>query len=298
MESRWRKITMPELRRRIAFLQRNLVRSRVATAEEIAAVAARFKGQRSLAAYWEHWAELKAMAIARARPAREQRSKKVTPESLEMAVRAMSDEGKTVSLPSLGREVRIVPASFARIVRIEEHEWWMVRLEAARALLVEKAQEQGTASEEVCGECHRPKSSGTFDTLLQRITAELQHQRGMLYANVTAPGAAPVLEPVSWPDEITVAEDLLLRQTYHQVNFDVISQLPELRSEDGERDLPRSWAFLFAHQADRERRPAHELMRDRSLGSTIAVMVMEGLRDQMLRAKGKVDSDKVLEGAE
>jgi hypothetical protein len=81
-------------------------------------------------------------------------------------------------------------------------------------------------------------------------------------------------------------------QAYHRVNYDVITRLPQPTSKAGERTLPQSWAFLFAHQADRERRPAVEIMRDRSLASTVAVIVLQAIRDQKLHAKGKADASE------
>ncbi len=85
-------------------------------------------------------------------------------------------------------------------------------------------------------------------------------------------------------------------EAYHRVNYDVITRIPEPSSSDGERQLPHSWAFLFAHRADRERRPAVELTCNRSLGSLIANMSLEAIRDQQLRSKGKIDAEKFAEG--
>lgn len=289
-----KKVPISELRNRIAFLQRNLIRSRLATKEELDTVASRFAKARSKDALWEYWAELKAVAIARAI----KRGPRVglSEESLQAAVEALSDQTCDVTLISINETFTIYPASYKRIEVLEEHAWWVARLEAARTLLIQSANKGSphylSQSDEVCSQCNRPLSPGRFNELLQRIQEECEYQRAMLYAQVTITGPAPAKEPVDWAAKITPAEDLLLMEAYHRVNYDVIMRLPEPKSQDNQRSLPRSWAFLFSHQANRERRPSVEVMRDRSLGSVVAVLVMEAIRHESLKKKGKVDAEQ------
>lgn len=280
------------LRRRIAFFQRNLLRSGLATEEEIASVADPFSKRRDKDALWEHWAELKAIAIARVTT---KKSTEVADESLEAAVAALSDQSYEVRLSSIGKAFHITPASFKRIRTIEDHAWWVNMLTAGRALLLADVGDVPAAKGEVCSECDRPLVAGALNELLERIGDELDYQRSMLYAQVIAPTPAPVDNPVKWANKITPAEDSLLMEAYHRVTYDVIMQLPEPRSLDKQRELPRSWAFLFAQQAERERRPAIEIMRDRSLGSTIAVMVIESIRQSAM--KGKIDARDIEDAA-
>jgi hypothetical protein len=287
-----------ELASKVAFLERNLKQKKLVTSEELSEIADRFAGRKK-DDKWRHWAELHALALTRLPKASEVKEPRgMSPESLQVAVEALRETSENVSLLD-GTVLTIYPASFDRIAKVEDHAWWITRLTAGRMIIIEML-EDGKKPEivkgEVCEKCDRPLEPEGLQTLLNGIEKEISYQRSMLYAQLVAPTPAPVTEPIMWSEKITPAEDRLLLEAYHRVNFDVITRLPEAKSQDGERELPRSWAFLFAHQADREKRPAVELTRDRSLASSIAVMVMESLRDQHLRGKGKVDAEKFAEG--
>jgi len=123
---------------------------------------------------------------------------------------------------------------------------------------------------------------------LRRIAKAMEEQRGMVYANVVAPGPEPVEKSVSWGHRITPPENRLLMQAYHQVNYDVLSQLPEPESSDGIRSLPKSWAFLFSNLSDKEHIASADLMTDRSLASIVAVVVLQAIRDQTMRQEQEV----------
>ncbi len=291
------QLLLAELKKRIAFLERNLVRSRLATEQDVRTVADRFKGARSKDKLWEQWAELRALALARALSHEPERE--FSRESLEAAVAALGDQTQEVTLRSVGETFTIHPASFLRIKKIEKHAMWVAQLDAASSVVLTGVVtgEKHSASPEVCETCERPLAPGQDDELLARIQTEMEYQRSMLYANVVAPGPQPVEEPVDWSGAVTQMEETILMQVYHQVTYDVLAQLPSPKSKDGERELPKSWAFLFANHADREHRPSVEGMRDRSLGSIVAVMVLQAIRDQKIHAKGKVDASEVKEAA-
>lgn len=283
-----------QVRRRIANLTFGLERSGLATEEELASVAARFQGESDVEKLWEYWAELKALGIARIG----ERKKKgpVNEQQLEVAAEALAEKPEKVELPSLKKTITVHPASYARIQRIEEHAFWMSMLEAARSLLLDRArtgQPSPATSGKPCGECGRPTEPGRLEDLLDRTRTELKLQRAALYGQVTAPGPAPSQESVDWAEKITPLEEALLMQAYHRVNYDVIQGLPEPKSKDGERDLPRSWAFLFSSMALREKKPAAEIMQDRSLASIIATFVLEQLREEEREAKRKKEKEKV-----
>jgi hypothetical protein len=288
--------TATQLRGRIDFLRRNLLRGGTATETELDSIAERFKGERSKGSLWAHWAELKAIAIAKATTRDHNAIPELDEDSLEAAVTALADKSVSVFLPSLKRTFNIVPASYTRIELLEGHAWWLSRLEAARAVLLEDANAgkiNKHVAAEYCEKCERPLEAGSLDETLKRIQAEIGAQRDWVLANAVAPTAAPADKPVNWGDRITAPEYTLLIESYHRVNYDIVSRLPEPKSENGARTLPRSWAFLFSHQADKERRPSAELMRDRSLASVVAVIVLEAIRGQMMKAEGKVDTDEL-----
>lgn len=287
-----------ELVAKIAFLERNLKQKGLVTSEELSEVADRCAGRKK-DDKWRHWAELHALALSKLPGvANVQSPKKVSPEALQVAVEALRETSQDVILAD-GIVVTVSPASFDRIAKIEDHSWWLARLAAGRLLVIEMIEEgkpPPAIRGEVCEKCDRPLEPDGLKVLLDGIHKEMMYQRSMLYAQITAPTPASVTAPVKWSDKITPAEDRLLLEAYHRMNFDVITRLPEATSQDGERELPRSWAFLFAHLADREKRAAVEFTCNRSLSSIIAVMVMESLRDQHLRSKGKIDAEKFEEG--
>lgn len=287
-------LSQKQLKDKVAFLERNLVRSGMATEEEVKGLLQRFEKRRDKDSYWERWAELKALVMTRSAGRAECRSAPVlSDESLDVAIAALSETVEEVQLPSISRTVNVVPASFKRIELLEGHAWVLARLQTARAILTEKAQ-SGDLPKQVQGEscetCGRPLEVGKIYETISRLEEEVSYQRSWLYAQVTSSSPAPATEPVDWGDKITPAEEVLLMQAYHRTNHDIITRLPEPKSEDGQRALPRSWAFLFATQASRERRSSVEVMRDRSLGATIAVLVLEAIRYQQLKKEGKTDA--------
>lgn len=279
--------TTDQIRRRIANLTFGLERSGLATEEEIASVAARFEGNSEIDVLWEHWAELKALGLARI--SQRKKAGPVTENQLELAAQALAEKPEEVYLPSLKQKFRIHPASYARIERIEEHSFWINMLEAARSLLLLETTEgkhTPASAGNICPQCGRAREPGQLDDLLKRIREELTYQRAALYGQVVAPGPAPhetdTGEPVlvDWGNRLTPLEDALLMQGYHRVNYDVVRGLPEPRSADNERELPRSWAFLFASISMKENRPARSVMRDPSLASIIATFVLEEIKQR------------------
>lgn len=286
------RTSVHELRNRVEFLHRNLLRQGLVTAEELSAVAKRFPGK-AKDDLWPHWAELRALAIGRAVT----RKGDVSPEALKVAVDALADMSLEVRVPSINKTFAIVPASYQRIRFIEEHSWWLNRLEAAKALYMHKKNKgipDVDLDGKVCGECNRPLAPGNMKELSSRIEKEIEYQRAMVYANVTAEGPEQVTEPggwLKWGKRINLAENILIMETYHRVTYDMLARLPEAKSSDGLRTLPKSWAFLFSNLADKEHRPASELMKDRSLASIVAVVVLQAIRDQKSRNEQKLRSE-------
>jgi len=289
-------VSAKELKGRIQLFQRNIIRSSPTAKKEVEEIVGEFKGKRDKDSLWEHWAQLKVLATTvMAAKTPSTTPPKITEESLEAAVIALSDETVKIHLPSLKTDVEIHPASFKRIEIIEEHAWNMVRLEAARVFLVQEESEGRIPMKvrgEICTACNRPLEPHDLHETVDRITEELSFQRNCLYAQIVAPGPAPVKEPVDWADRIIPGEDQLLMEAYHQTNYDVVTRLPQPASRDGLRTLPKSWGFLFSHQAEKEHRKPAELMKDRSLNSVIAVLILEAIREQTAKSEAKADAKR------
>ncbi len=287
-------ISLGELRERIAFLYRNLDRSGFTTKEFLVSIRDRFnKGKRNKDSLWEEWAELRAIAISGAT----RKKSGLTEDALTAALSALKEEVSVIHVPSIDQSFSVCPASWARINIIEEHEWWLRRLEAAKSILTVEA-DHGVPNrfviEKRCTACGGITEPGSLKQLLNDVSAEIRFQRGMILANVVAPTPAPITEPADWVDDVTVVEEELLKQTYHRVNFDVIQQLPDPVSADNQRNLPRSWAFLFQSLEERTHKPAAHFMKNRALASIIATIVLETIKSQAAKdaASDKSKSDK------
>jgi len=290
--SQWSKSA---LRKRIAFYERNLKLQQLATADEIEAVASRFRGRPTKDELWQWFAELRSLARRNEWKSAEG-SGRVTADELDAALEALEGRGEYVQLASVKLVVRIVPASYDRINLIEHLEWTALRLEAAEALIRRKI-DAGDDAElpgydvDICPECERPRRPAALDELLARIQAEITHNRGLIYAQVTAPGPspAPAAEGVTWASKLTPIEHVALVQAYHRVNLDLLRRLPKPMSRDGERELPTHWSFLFAQLEARTDKqiPADRFMRDRSLAAIVAAVSLEEREHESSRKKAE-----------
>ena len=200
-----KKWSLKQLRDRTAFMKRNLIRGGLASEQELDEIAAPLKGDRSKDAAWAIWAEYKAIAIARAKNRDPDAAPAVDEESLEVAVAALADRPAVVELPSIKQRLVVCPASYSRIELLEGHAWWLARLEAARAILLQDAT-AGTYNKhvaaEICEACERPLSPGNLDETIKRIQQEMTEQRAWVYAHVVAPTPAPADKPVAWANSV------------------------------------------------------------------------------------------------
>lgn len=281
-----------ELKRRIDFQKRNLLRTDLATEEEIAAIFSKHEERRAEHRWIYIWGDLRVLIALKMK---DKGGGRIPPDAMAAAILALEEAPETVWLPSLKQQVVIWPAGFEKINAIERLEWWMPRLEAGRIMLMrdkENGRPSKADSRAICDACERPTSPGNLDELLQEIALESAHMHSWIYAHATSGSPAPAEEPVTWASQITVLEHMALVQAYHRVNRDIIEQLPKPMSRDGDREQPRHWSFLFAHQADHQQKPPIEIMRNQSLAGLIAVVSLEAITAQRLRAKGKVDAKK------
>ena len=287
--------SLGDLKRLVGHYERDLLRRNGASQDELDELREKYKPEGSRPVkddYWQWWADLRAF-IKRGAWIERKRGNIADADALENALAALEERPEFIELPSAGVNVRITPASRSRIEILEDHANLELRLEIGRRhlhglILDGKALKNRARIPELCSECERPLEAGDTADLLKRITSELQYQRSCIYAQVTAPGPEPVPvgTTVEWADKITPEENLALLGAYHRVNLERLRNLPKPVATDGSA-LPQHWSFLFARQAAREKKPAHVIMRDRSLVSIIAVAILEGHRDDIQRKEAK-----------
>ncbi len=282
--------TKGELKRLIDFYVRNLRNAGLATDDELASVAKSYKRNGTKDDLWAWLGELKSLTRLRKAGAKRQGTSDRA-DALEAAIAALEGRAETVHLASIDKTVRVTPASWARIMIVEDLSWWVARLAMYHMVLTdddEKARDQAEQDDPDRG----------LDELMERVVSEISHQRRRLYAQITAPSPRPVEDAeVEWADDITPVEDMALLQAWHRVNLDLLANMPEPTSKDGKRKLPLHWAFVFQSVAWRERRPPEEIVRDRSLVSIVASTVLEAIRSESADGKGRryVDQDTVAE---
>ena len=294
--------SLPDLKRLVGHLERDLLRRDAATQEELDELREAAGKRPRKDDYWQWWADLRAF-VKRSAWIERKRGNIQDADALEVALAALEERPEFVELPSAGVNVRITPASRSRIEILEDHANLELRLETGRRylhglILDGKALKNRARIPELCPECERPLEAGDTADLLTRVTAELQYQRSCLYAQVTAPGPEPIPvgSTVEWADKITPEENLALLGAYHRVNLERLRNLPAPISTDGSA-LPSHWSFLFARQAAKEKKPAHVIMRDRSLVSIMAVAILEGHRDDIQRKEAKQKAEREGKGA-
>jgi hypothetical protein len=266
-----------ELKNLIAFYERNMINAGLAPTDEIEKIAEQRRGARDKDSLWDWLAELK--SLARARKALEQkRGSPVKADAYEAAIAALEGRAESVWLPSLDTSVKVVPASWARILIVEDCEYWILKLHAYE-IFIKQQEEQ----------------SDDHPQILDRVITSINETRSLLYAQIAAPTPAPVEEGIDWADKITVLEEMALKQAWHRVNLDLIARLPEPASRDGKRALPRHWSFVFQSYSWRERRPPGEIIRDRSLASIVAATVLEVIKSEKEGKAFMGDPDDVAE---
>lgn len=307
-----------ELQSQVEFLERNVVRRGQATQAEIDELRQKHKERRrdqgrkraNMEDLWRWWADLKSFwrreesgAVHTGRVGAPKR--KLGPDPLDAALKALEDRPEYVELPSVGLFVRVTPASWDRIQEIESLDWWLMRCEAARWLVRDRVKESGRLPDDTppCGECGRPMEPVELDQIGKDIRQQIVLLKGLIFRQITAPGPEPAvqqiagdgivraivrtvkwllgkleLEPVRWGSKITPAEHVALLQAYHRVNLERMRNIPRPTTEAGDSELPSHWSFVFAHQAHHESRPPKEIMKTRSLAAIVATLSLEGLQ--------------------
>lgn len=250
------------LRHRIAFYQRNLVNAGLATEAEIATVASELAEASTKDDLWMVLANCKSYARRREWRGRRNGKGKPDPDELDVALRAMEDRPEVVELRSVGQTVKVVPPSWARLMRVEDLDFWLQQLTACRALI---KQDMDIVEEP--------------ERALRELAEEVDRVRADLYAQVTAPGPEIHEGPrPPWVDRILAVEETALLQAWHRVGLEPLMEMPSPKSRKG-KELPRHWAYVFESVAWRERRPVREVVHNRSLISLVGQTVMSGLRD-------------------
>lgn len=247
------------LRHRVAFYQRNLVNAGLATEAEIATVASGLS-EASKDEVWMILAQL--MSLARRREWQGGRKSATGPDALDVALRAMEDRPEVVELQSVGLTVQVTPPGWARLMRVEDQDFWLQQLAACR-ILVHEDMDRVEEPERV----------------LRELAEEIDRVRADLYAQVTAPGPELYDGPaLTWPDKIQAVEESAILQAWLRVGLEPLMEMPNPKGRKG-KELPRHWSYVFEAVAWRERRPVREVVHNRSLISMVSQTVMSSLRD-------------------
>lgn len=271
MADRHRPWTKQELRRRIADLERLIPIYKLATDAELASVAETYPGRTKHELYLR-WAELHAFAKRREEQAR--RTGDVSAAELwKVAQEALEDRQEVVRLPSLDRTVRITPASWARIMIVEDCDWWLLRLTAARMVFKNDA-DAGKRIEEL-------------DETLTRIREEASRVRALLFGQIVAPSPAPAEEPVEWADRITPAEEAALLAAWHNVNTDVLKRLTAPASKRDGSKLPPTWSIVFQSVAWQNKEYPATVIHDWSLVAVCALNTIQATKIAELEKDSK-----------
>jgi hypothetical protein len=234
----------------------------LATDAEIASVAESYPGRTKHELYLR-WAELRAYARGRRWQAQKYGDRQKA-ELWEVAQAALEDRAEVVELISVKQKVSVCPASWARIMTVEDCDWWLMRLCAARLVLKNDA-DKGEPIE-------------NLDETLEKIRTEIAHTRAVLYGEVTAPSPAPANAPVDWADSITPIEEAQLLQAWHDVNTDILKRLRAPVSKRDRSPHPPSWSMVFQSVAWRNNEYPRTIIHDWSLVSICAENVIEAVK--------------------
>lgn len=248
------------LRSRVAFYRRNLKAAKLATEAEIANVASRFPGD-GKDDLWEELAHL--MSLARRREWRGSQGSQSRADALDIALYAMADKPITVELPSARRGVKVHPASWPRILLIEDQDFWLQQLHVLREVIRSNY-----------ADYDEPQR------MLQEVAEEIDTVRLELLAQVIAPGPA-IYEgrPPEWLVRLTPIEDMALKQAWHRLNLEPLLTMPKPVSKKGDRELPSHWAFLFESVSWRTKQASPEVVHNRSLVSMVAESSVRAIQE-------------------
>lgn len=255
-------------------LERVLKAAELASVEEIETLAKRYKGG-AFADYCEWCRRLSTFARRQEWKARTQGDSRAA-DLWELAQAALEDRAEVVDLPSIKRRVSVKPASWARIMLVEDCDWWLMRLSAARLTLKKSADDGETIKD--------------LDAIMGAVRQEINHTRAILYAQITAPTPAPVDEMVDWADKIVPTEEARLLQAWHDVNTDILRRLRAPQSQRDGSTLPPSWSMLFQSVAWRNNEYPRHIIQNWSLVAICAENMIEAMKeaDRDQRSKAKV----------
>lgn len=261
MAKRWTKRWLQD--QEIPRLERVLKAADLASVGELKALAERYRGG-AFADYCEWCRKLSTFARRQEWKARATGDNQAA-DVWELAQAALEDRAEVVDLASVKRKVSVRPASWARIMQVEDCDWWLLRLSAARLALRNKA-DDGEKIE-------------NLDDLMGQIRREIASVRSILYAQITAPTPAPVDESVDWANRITPIEEGRLLQAWHDVNTDILRRLRAPKSKKDGSSLPPSWSMLFQSVAWRNNEYPKHIIQNWSLVAICAENMIEAMKE-------------------
>ena len=236
--------------------------------------------------WWKRLSELKSYARRKEAPP--------VPKALPVVdegplLAALSDEPVEVRL-TWGKRVLVRPASLARIMVIEDLEWWARQLEVFRIVL----RQDMTAFE-------------TPWTTVWKIRQEATRARRWLYVQVCAPSPQPVdfnveKSPPLWSKLLTAVDEQGLLNAWLKVNVNRIRDAEEIIRQkypikpftDDPREQKGSlqgFAFLMAGAAYREKKAPSYVIRDRSLSEVFTTYTAASRQSQHSREESEKKSE-------
>lgn len=202
----------------------------------------------------------------------------------------LADQPVEVTL-SNGRVVLVRPASWDRLMVVEDLWYWLGELETIRTVLRKD-----------------PENFERADDLMKRVRDEIGWVRAWAYAQVCAPGTAPLDMPDGeeaprWARELTMVDHSRLVAAWLEVHVRrpkmaesvVRAKYPASTPSTSEKDGPvgsmSGFPFMMASIAYREKKSPAYVKRDRSLSELMTTYMVQGQQQTSQREKSEAKAE-------
>ena len=239
--------------------------------------------------WWKRLGELRSYARRKEEAVRRGpiRSRRKVDESAILEV--IRVEPVEITLPG-NIDVLVYPASFDRIMVVEDLYFWVLQLISWREVLKED-----------------PHGIQNPEAMLGRLRDETNHARAQLYAQVCAPGFEPLdleADPPPWAYQVGTIGELMLVSAWIEVNSNrlraaeraIEDRFPLM--EDKKKKPDRSiggtlggFPIMMCSIAFRENKAPKTVMRDRSLAEVFITYTAANRQDRFAREQAKMDAD-------
>lgn len=233
--------------------------------------------------WWRRYAELRSYA---------RRKEKWTPafpaEQVDEGPLHDVELGRPIDVKMNDGSVRTVrPASWMRILVVEDLWYWLGELEVMRQVIQSD-----------------PKNFDDPEDLLKQFRAEISATRGWLYTQVCAPGPEPVemegAEPQEWALRIGPGDHLRLLDAWMEMHIARVRKADMVirqkypapkEPQDGEGGTMCGFPFLFLSAAYRENTTPRYVMTNRDLPEVMTTYAAEAQKHAHFRAEAEQKTD-------